>query len=75
MGNLTRSRVGRPSKGDRHVFTTRIPTSQAEKIFAVAKAQGISASDFIADIVLEQLGSIDIDAIDNQTELPIKHAS
>lgn len=69
------SGTGRPSKGDRHVFTTRVPMRDAEKLFAVADSLGKSASEFIAETMSEKLATIDIAAIKGQEELPITRAS
>ena len=66
---------GRPSKGDRHVLTTRIPTAEAEKLFAVADALGTSASSFIAEVMAEKLASIDLDKLSDQEALPFNKAS
>jgi hypothetical protein len=67
--------VGRPSKGDRHVVTARIPTAEAEKLFAIAEALGTSASSFIAEVMSEKLASIDLDQLANQEALPLSKAS
>lgn len=66
---------GRPSKGDRHVFTTRVPIRDAEKLFAVADSLGKSASEFIAETMIEKLATIDLAALEGQEELPINRAS
>ncbi|GAB2722974.1 hypothetical protein GCM10027038_22450 [Arthrobacter bambusae] len=71
MAFQKRARGGRPSKGDRHVLTTRLPVADAEKLFAVADHQGQSASEFIAHAVAEKLASIDIATVTGQGELPI----
>lgn len=75
MAIQKRTTGGRPSKGDRHVLTTRIPVAQAEKLFAVADAQGISASSFIAEVMAEKLATIDIHELSGQEALPIDKAS
>ena len=67
--------VGRPSKGDRHVVTARIPTAEAEKLFAIAEALGTSASSFIADVMSEKLASMDLEQLTNQEALPLSQAS
>lgn len=67
--------VGRPSKGDRHVVTARIPTAEAEKLFAIAEALGTSASSFIAEVMSEKLASMDLDELTSQEALPLSHAS
>lgn len=61
--------------GDRHVFTTRVAMPDAEKLFAVADAMGISASQFIADLINEKLSTVDLSTLKDQGELPIQHAS
>ena len=71
MAIQKRARGGRPSKGDRHVLTTRLPVADAEKLFAVADHQGQSASEFIAHAVAEMLAAIDMTFVAGQGELPI----
>src|SRR6476659_8604130 len=71
MAFQKRARGGRPSKGDRHVLTTRLPVADAEKLFAVADHQGQSASEFIAHAVAEKLAAIDMTFVAGQGELPI----
>jgi hypothetical protein len=71
MAIQKRTRGGRPSKGDRHVLTTRLPIADAEKLFAVADHQGQSASEFIAHAVAEKLAALDLEAMEGQKELPI----
>jgi hypothetical protein len=71
MAIQKRARGGRPSKGDRHVLTTRLPVADAEKLFAVADHQGQSASEFIAHAVAEKLAAIDMTTVTGQEELPI----
>jgi hypothetical protein len=65
-------RAGRPSKGDRHVMTTRVPVQTAEIIFRLAEARGIPASDFIAEAVQEKLARTDLSAVETQEELPLQ---
>ena len=71
MAIQKRARGGRPSKGERHVLTTRLPVADAEKLFAVADSQGQSASEFIANVVSEKLANIDLSSIESPEELPI----
>lgn len=71
MAIQKRARGGRPSKGDRHVLTTRLPVADAEKLFAVADHQGQSASEFIAHAVAEKLAVIDMTKLTGPEELPI----
>jgi hypothetical protein len=75
MGIQRNRSVGRPSKGDRHVVTARIPTAEAEKLFAIAEALGTSASSFIADVMSEKLASMDLEQLTNQEALPLSKAS
>ena len=75
MAIQKRTRGGRPSKGDRHVLTTRLPIADAEKLFAIADHQGQSASEFIAHAVAEKLASLDLTTVGGQETLPIAKAS
>jgi hypothetical protein len=65
-------RAGRPSKGDRHVMTTRVPVEMADIIFRLAEARGIPASEFIAEAVKEKLAHTDLSAVETQEELPLQ---
>lgn len=65
-------RAGRPSKGDRHVMTARVPVETAEIVFRLAEALGIPASEFIADAVQEKLARTDLSVVDTQEELPLQ---
>lgn len=75
MAIQKRASGGRPSKGDRHVLTTRLPIADAEKLFAIADHQGKSASEFIASAVAEKLASINLSSLEGQERLPIAKAS
>lgn len=75
MAIQKRASGGRPSKGDRHVFTTRVPIQDAEKVFAVADHQGRSASEFIAQAIAEKLATINVDELHGQEAFLIPHAS
>jgi hypothetical protein len=65
-------RAGRPSKGNRHVMTTRVPVETAEIIFRLAEARGIPASEFIAEAVQEKLAHTDLSDVNTQEELPLR---
>lgn len=65
-------RAGRPSKGDRHVMTARVPVETAEVVFRLAEALGIPASEFIAEAVQEKLSRTDLSVVDTQEELPLQ---
>ena len=65
-------RAGRPSKGDRHVMTARVPVETADLIFRLAEARGIPASDFIAEAVQEKLARTDLSTVQTQEELPLQ---
>ncbi len=75
MAIQRRAAGGRPSKGDRHVLTTRLPIADAEKLFAVADALGTSASSFIAEVMAEKLAHMDLDKLSSQEALPLTKAS
>ena len=66
---------GRRSKGVRHLVGTRVPVSDAEKLRAVAEAEGLSVSDYLAGLVHKHLMSIDVEALYGQEALPISRAS
>lgn len=70
-----RAVTGRPSKGDRHVFTTRIPEPQASKLIAIAEALDLTYSEWISGIVLRELETIDLNKLTEEGTLPIKHVS
>lgn len=44
-------RRGRPSKGDRRLLTTRVPTPLGAIVIAEAEARGMSWGDYLADII------------------------
>lgn len=61
-----RKPAGRPSKGDRHVMTTRVPTETAQIIFRLAEARGLSASEWLDEAAREKLARTDMIAADPQ---------
>ncbi len=46
---------GRPSKGERHVVTARVPVGHAEQLFDRADALGISLSEYLAGVIAREL--------------------
>lgn len=66
---------GRRSKGARHLVGTRMPVNEAEKLRAVAAAEGLSVSDYLADLVHKHLINVDVDTRYGQEALPISRAS
>ncbi|MDB5243861.1 MAG: hypothetical protein JWP57_4487 [Spirosoma sp.] len=66
---------GQRSKGARHLVGARVPVADAEKLFAVAEAQGCTVSDYVARLVHAHLVTIDIHEHRNQEALPIDLAS
>lgn len=75
MTSLTTRKRGRPSKGARHVVTARMDAVEAEKLFKVAEARGLSVSELIASHMTAYLASVDLDALVSQEALPIAQAS
>jgi hypothetical protein len=69
------SKGGRRSKGPRHLIGARVPVAEAEKLFAIAEAQGCSVSDYVASLVHEHLTTIDLKNLTSQETLPIARAS
>lgn len=51
-----RSNGGRPSKGDRHAFKTRIAMPVAERLVAEADARGMPWGDYIEAVVAQAHG-------------------
>jgi predicted HicB family RNase H-like nuclease len=52
MGHDSQSRIGRPSKGERVQFATRIPPRVHRLIAEDAEADGISQSDKLTEILV-----------------------
>ncbi|MDQ2850806.1 MAG: toxin-antitoxin system [Actinomycetota bacterium] len=48
--------TGRPSKGERHVVVTRPHRVVADSLMAHAKEQGVSISDYVADVLARHEG-------------------
>jgi hypothetical protein len=46
---------GRPSKGERHVVTARVPVAHAEALFGRADALGVSLSEYLAGVIAREL--------------------
>lgn len=70
--------AGRPSKGDRHAFMTRIPRAAADRVLEDAQRLGISYSDYIAFLVANAVGvetDLPSNSRDRQQELPLQSAS
>lgn len=76
----THKSVGRPSKGKRHLFSTRVPVDLAEAVQAAADQMGCSYSEYIA-WRLAQVHNHDYrpevtaSAPNGQEELPMASAS
>lgn len=66
---------GRRSKGERRLVGTRMPIPDADKLAAVAEAEGMTVSDYVADLVTKHLRNIQLDHLSNQEALPIPRAS
>lgn len=45
---------GRPSKGHRHLFQSRVPVGLAESVMTEAERRGLTYSDYIALILAEK---------------------
>lgn len=52
-----------------------MPVSDAEKLRAVAEAEGMNVSDYVADLVHRHLMTINLDSLHGQEALPISRAS
>lgn len=49
-------RVGRPSKGPRRAVITRLPDGLAELVFAAADRNGMTRSDYVAQVLAARHG-------------------
>ncbi|MGP5397669.1 hypothetical protein [Arthrobacter rhombi] len=65
----------RKSKGERHLIGARLPIDDAVKLNEVTDTLGVSVSQYVADLLHDHLATIDPEAMTNQEELPLKHAS
>lgn len=60
------------SKGDRTLVSTRIPTEHFKKLTAYVEAEGITKSDFLADVLLAALEQVDLENLHtSQERLPL----
>lgn len=76
MSEAQRYRGGRRSKGDRRQIISRMPVATADKLEAVAKATNCSISDYVADLVAENLETISLESLSKSQEaLPFEQAS
>lgn len=64
----------RKSMGERHLVGARLPIHDAVKLDEITDTLGVSVSQYVADLLHDHLATIDVDAIKNQAELPIKSA-
>lgn len=70
------SRVGRPSKGDRHTFVTRVPRAAADRVQAEADKLGLSYSEYIAYVLSAAHGiQVDLPVPNTQEALPLQNVS
>ncbi|SDY96608.1 hypothetical protein SAMN05661080_05155 [Modestobacter sp. DSM 44400] len=52
------AKMGRPSKGDRTVLYSRVPTSVVERLKAEADARGLPYADVVAEILCDHYGEV-----------------
>lgn len=52
------SKIGRPSKGDRTVLYSRVPTSVVDRIKAEAVRRGLPYADVVAEILCDHYGEV-----------------
>jgi NRPS condensation-like uncharacterized protein len=62
---------GRRSKGERKFIGFRLEEDRAKELAAVAKAEGITVNELVAELVAEGMSSWDSSRTDLQGELPI----
>ncbi|MGJ9426851.1 hypothetical protein ACHABX_13535 [Nesterenkonia halotolerans] len=56
--------MARPSKGDRVGVTTKVPRGYFEKLDRLTRATGETKVDYIAALVIKDLDTIDIQAVE-----------
>ncbi len=74
MDGAQRNGRGRPSKGDRHTFVTRVPREAADLIQAEADRLGLYYGEYIAYVVSNAHGvsmQLPTKHDTEQTELPL----
>jgi hypothetical protein len=52
------AKIGRPSKGDRTVLYSRVPTSVVERIKSEAARRGLPYADVVAEILCDHYGEV-----------------
>ena len=68
--------VGRPSKGDRHTFVSRVPRAAADRVQAEAERLGLSYSEYIAHVLcLHHNVPTQLPAPATQEALPLQNVS
>lgn len=63
--------MARPYKGDRMLVTSRLPRGYFDKLTRITAATGQTKLDFVADAVMKEIDSIDVDALEGQDPLPL----
>lgn len=61
----------RPYKGDRVSLTTKVPRAYYDKMNRLSAATGQTKVDYIASLIMADLDTIDIDALEGQEPLPL----
>ncbi|MBO0596755.1 hypothetical protein I2485_15005 [Nesterenkonia sp. E16_7] len=61
----------RPYKGDRVSLTTKIPRAYYDKLNRLSAATGETKVDYIAALIIKDLDTLDIDAVEGQEPLPM----
>lgn len=61
----------RPYKGDRVSLTTKIPRAYYDKLNRLSAATGETKVDYIAALIVKDLDTIDINAVEGQEPLPM----
>lgn len=68
---------GRPSKGERHAFATRVPMVYAERVVAGANETGLPYGEFIARLIALafEAGLDDVVRIENPHQASLLESS
>lgn len=75
MAPVTKSRIGRPSKGERHSFTVKLDMERTAKLFELLEILDTNGIDYMAPIIEAHLDAVDLEQLRTQGALPITQAS
>lgn len=75
MAPMAKTRIGRPSKGQRHTFLVKLDMERTAKVAEILRILNTNGIDYLTPIVAAHLDALDLDELRNQEALPIAKAS